>query len=58
MSYEATSVKFDHLKTPYKNPAWKQYRGIRAVGWETASLSDNKILYAALDVAMPKVIVY
>ena len=58
LSLEACSVSFEHLKNPWKKPGFRKFQGIKESVWNVQELSDNKIVYTALDVTMPIVVVY
>jgi hypothetical protein len=52
--YQATGVKVDHLKKPWE----QKFVGLRSTGWKTIRISDEKIVYAAMDATMALVIFY
>ena len=51
-------MSIEHLKKPKGNPAWKRFFGLRQWGWDTENISNDKIVYAALDATMAIVIFY
>jgi hypothetical protein len=58
LAFEATAVSFEHIKDPRQKKEWRKFSSIRERGWDKAEIDDVKIVYAALDVTMPFVIIF
>ena len=49
---------FEHIKDPRKKKEWRKFIGIRETGWDKGYISNEKTVYAAIDVSMPFVIIF
>ena len=58
LAFEVTTVSFEHIKDPRKKKEWRKFIGIRETGWDKGYISNEKTVYAAIDVSMPFVIIF